>query len=70
MRVVVLWAAVAIGLGVFVVMLASMWRYRRTHATTPVARSAAEYVWALIPCLIVTLCTAPAVHHVLVGLNR
>ena len=69
MRVAILWTLLAIGVGVLVVMLVSVWRHQ-ARATTPVPNAAAEYVWAMIPCLIVTLCAAPAVHRVLVDLSR
>ncbi len=69
MRVAILWTLLAIGIGVLVAMLASVWRHQ-ARATTPVSNAAIEYVWAAIPCLIVALCAAPAVHRVLVDLNR
>ena len=64
MRLAVLWVVLAIGAGVFVAMLAAMWRHR-AQATTVVLSSASEYVWALIPWLIMALCVAPAVHGVI-----
>ena len=69
MRAAVLWTLVAIGVAVFVTMFVSVWRHH-TQATTPLRRAAVEYVWQVIPCLIVALCAAPAVHRVLVDLNN
>jgi heme/copper-type cytochrome/quinol oxidase subunit 2 len=69
MRVAVLWTLSAIGVAVFVAMFVSVWRHRAL-ATTSVPGAAAEYAWQMIPCLIVALCAAPAVHRALVDLAR
>ena len=69
MRVGVLWTLLAIGTAVFGAMLVSEWRHQ-ARATTPVPKAAAQYVWAMIPCLIVALCAAPAVQRVLADLGR
>ena len=68
MRIAILWTLLAIGVGVLVVMLVSVWRHQAR--ATPVPNAAVEYVWAMIPWLIVALCAAPAVHHVLLQLSR
>jgi len=64
MRIAVLWIVLATGASVFVAMLDAA-RRRRAQATTFVQPNATEYVWVLIPWLIVVLCAAPAVHRVL-----
>jgi heme/copper-type cytochrome/quinol oxidase subunit 2 len=68
-RIAILWTLLAIGVGVLVSMLISVWRHQ-VRATTPVRKAVAEYVWTMIPCLIMALCAAPAVHQVFVDLSR
>jgi heme/copper-type cytochrome/quinol oxidase subunit 2 len=64
MRIAVLWVVLATGVGVFAAMLAAT-RLHRAHATTFVQPNATEYVWVVIPWLIVAICAAPAIHRVL-----
>jgi heme/copper-type cytochrome/quinol oxidase subunit 2 len=64
MRIVVLWVALAGGAGVFVAMIAATRRHR-AHAPTFVQANATEYIWLMIPWLIVALSMAPAVRKVL-----
>jgi heme/copper-type cytochrome/quinol oxidase subunit 2 len=54
----------ATGAGVVVATLDAVRRHR-AHTTTLVQSNATEYVWVVIPWLIVALCVAPAVHRVL-----
>jgi heme/copper-type cytochrome/quinol oxidase subunit 2 len=64
MRMALLWMLLAIGAGVFVAMLLAIWRqgaHRRTPEPTPIV----EYVWAVVPWLLVALCVAPSVRRIL-----
>ena len=56
MRAVFVWTLLLIALGVFIAMLVSVWRHRP---------AVGEYVWTLVPWIIVAICAAPAVHQVL-----
>ena len=65
MRIAVLWVLLAVAAGVFVAMLGAL-RHHWAHVTTSAHPNAgAEYVWTVIPWLILALCLAPAVHRVL-----
>lgn len=65
MRIAVLWVLLAIGGGVFAAMLNAL-RHHRAHLTTSAQpKATAEYVWTVLPWLIVVLCVAPAVQRVL-----
>ena len=66
MRIAVLWIALATGAGVFVAMLATT-RAHRAHNAAFIQASATEYIWLVIPWLIVALSVAPAVRKVLAG---
>jgi heme/copper-type cytochrome/quinol oxidase subunit 2 len=63
MRIAVLWTLLAIGVGVLVATLISVWRHQ-ARTTIPARKAVAEYVWTLIPFLIVALFVAPSVHRV------
>jgi len=65
LRIAVLWVLLAVAAGVFVAMLGAL-RHHWAHVTTSAHPNAgAEYVWTVIPWLILALCLAPAVHRVL-----
>ena len=48
-RVIAAWAALVLASGVFIAMLIGTWRHQ-----------ANEFVWSLIPWVIVALCVAPS----------
>ena len=66
MRVAFAWSVLVIALGVFIAMLASVWRHQ-FHAPTAAKPDALvrEYVWTTVPWIILAICVAPAVHEVL-----
>jgi len=65
LRITVLWVVLATGAGVFAAMLIAL-RHHRAHVTTSTQpRAAAEYVWTVVPWLILALGAGPALHRVL-----
>jgi heme/copper-type cytochrome/quinol oxidase subunit 2 len=46
-------------------MLFALRRHRAAVRTSPQPQTAIEYVWTVIPWLILALCVAPAVRRVL-----
>jgi heme/copper-type cytochrome/quinol oxidase subunit 2 len=65
MRIAILWAALVMGAAVLVAMLVAMRRHRARAASLAQAIAAAEYLWVVVPWLIVALCVTPAVHRIL-----
>jgi heme/copper-type cytochrome/quinol oxidase subunit 2 len=65
MRIAILWAALVMGAGVLVAMLVAMRRHRARAASSAQPIAAAEYLWVVVPWLIVVLCVTPAVHRIL-----
>lgn len=56
-----------IGLAVFLAMLVATWRHR-SHVTTPAKpRAVVEYLWALVPWILMALSAAPALRRIFTG---
>jgi heme/copper-type cytochrome/quinol oxidase subunit 2 len=65
MRACLAWSILTVGFGVFIAMLVAMHRHRAHATAAGERRGVGEYFWALVPWLIVALCSAPAVHQML-----
>ena len=64
MRVTILLPMLAIVIGLFVAMLVALHNHRARNAVHTQPKAAAvEYVWAIVPWLIVALGAAPAVRR-------
>jgi heme/copper-type cytochrome/quinol oxidase subunit 2 len=70
MRIAILRAALVMGAGVLVAMLVAMRRHRARAAGSAQAIAFAEYLWAVVPWLIVALCVTPAVQRILAAGRR
>ncbi len=65
MRIALLWTVLVIAAGVFVAMLVSIRHHRALAKATGQPGPLLEYVWALVPWLLVALCAAPSVRSIL-----